>query len=328
MNLTISPITFNAYDHTYTNPEGKRLSGITSLLSRQLFRDKYNGISKAVLDKAAERGTDVHESIDLYNSLGVESQGEELQAYRELIGMAGLTPVAAEYLVSDIENVASSIDVVFDDISLADVKTTSKLDTEYVRWQLSVYAYLFELQNPGLRVGRLLAIWLPKPRYGKPKLVEVARIGSEIIEMLIECDACGVQFEAPQGVADAPVVAEFCLLPTVSMKGKPKAECKKGGEVTASAFSLSRDRIDEIIATEREMKELKARYDGMKAGLLREMTEIGATSYKEGPLALTVKAATERESLDMARLKELYPEVYKDCLRVTPVKESLTLKTL
>ena len=174
ITLNQSPVIFNELDHTYTLDDIS-LNGVTSILNRQLFADKYSGISDEVLNKAAEYGKGVHESIELYDSLGIGEDEDAVKAYIKLCQKEGLTRLDNEYLISDNDYVASSIDVVFDDCSLADIKTTSHLDEEYVSWQLSIYAYLFEKQNPDLQANRLLAIWIPKARYGKPKVVEVSR---------------------------------------------------------------------------------------------------------------------------------------------------------
>ena len=55
ITLNKSQVVFSELDHTYTL-DGKSLSGVTSILNRQLFADKYSGISDEVLNKAAEYG--------------------------------------------------------------------------------------------------------------------------------------------------------------------------------------------------------------------------------------------------------------------------------
>lgn len=187
INLVKSDVMFNEIDHTYSYL-GKSLSGVTGMLGRTLFVNKYKGISKAVLANAASYGHNIHEQIELVDSLGVESQNPAVKAYVEMKSQLGLTTLANEYLVSDEEYIASSIDLVFDDVSIADIKTTSHLDMEYVSWQLSIYAYLFEKQNPTLRVPRLFAVWLPKPQYGKPCIVEIPRKSKDAIKVLIDWD--------------------------------------------------------------------------------------------------------------------------------------------
>lgn len=187
IELKQSAVIFNEVDHTY-NYLGSFLSGVTSLLHRTLFADKYNGISAEVLAKAAAYGHNIHEQIELVDTLGVESQTPAVQAYLQMKADLNLTTLANEYIVSDEQYIASSIDIVFDDLTLADIKTTSRLDIEYLSWQLSMYAYLFELQNPGLKVPRLLAIWLPKPQYGSPNIVEVPRKSKDALKVLLAWD--------------------------------------------------------------------------------------------------------------------------------------------
>lgn len=187
IQLKQSPVIFNEVDHTY-NYLGSSLSGVTSLLHRTLFANKYSCISQAVLAKAAEYGHNIHEQIELVDTLGVESTTPAVLAYLQMKADLGLTTLANEYLVSDESYIASSIDIIFDDLTLADIKTTSRLDMEYLSWQLSIYAYLFEMQNPGLKVPRLLAIWLPKPQYGKPNIIEVPRKSNDAIKVLIAWD--------------------------------------------------------------------------------------------------------------------------------------------
>lgn len=193
MKLAKSGVVFNEIEHTYTYL-GSRLTGVTSLLSRTIFRDKYSGIPKEVLAKAADYGHNIHEQIEMVDSMGVTSDTPAVQDYLRIRQENGLIPIANEHLISDEEYMASSIDVIYGVegsdvyVDITDVKTTSKLDMEYLSWQLSIYAYLFERQNPHLRVRRLLAMWLPKPQYGRSALVEVLRKSKEAIDVLIKWD--------------------------------------------------------------------------------------------------------------------------------------------
>lgn len=190
IELVKSQVVFNELDHTYMF-NGKQLSGVTSMLSRTLFRGKYKGISKEVLAKAADYGHNIHEQIELVDTLGVTSDTPAVQDYIRIKKEYGLMPIANEYLISDEETIASSIDIVYgveganEYVDITDVKTTSKLDMAYLSWQLSMYAHLFERQNPMLKVRRQLAIWLPKPKYGHSMCVEVPRKSKEAIEVLL-----------------------------------------------------------------------------------------------------------------------------------------------
>lgn len=293
ITLNKSQVVFSELDHTYTL-DGKSLSGVTSILNRQLFADKYSGISDEVLNKAAEYGKGVHESIELYDSLGIGEDEDAVKAYIKLCQKEGLTRLDNEYLISDNDYVASSIDVVFDDCSLADIKTTSHLDEEYVSWQLSIYAYLFELQNPDLQANRLLAIWIPKARYGKPKVVEVSRKPVSEVIRLIEADKAGQQY-----------------VPSVA---------------STTEITIANDVVQEVIRIERELKELKDKQTELREGLLKQMQDHNIKSFKTDGLSLTRKLATTKTSLDSKMLQEKYPEIYNECLKTSEVKESLLIK--
>ena len=186
--LCRSRVKFDPERHTYTLPDGRELSGITPILSEILFPDKYAKVSVEVLKRAAGRGSKIHGAIEFHDTFGARYDDiPEVEWYDRLKRENGLVTLENEYLVSDEELVASSIDVVFTDYSLADIKTTYRLDTEYLSWQLSIYAWLFEKQNPGLKVPALYAVWLPKPKAGKPRLAKVVRRPDSDVERLLVC---------------------------------------------------------------------------------------------------------------------------------------------
>ena len=79
MKLNESPVLFNEVEHTYTY-EGKTLSGITSIIHKLIFPDLYSGVSQSTLAQAAERGTRMHNFVQLYVSdmLNEEDKAELL----------------------------------------------------------------------------------------------------------------------------------------------------------------------------------------------------------------------------------------------------------
>ena len=78
IELKQSDVIFNPEDHTYFL-NGKQLSGITSLLERQLFPDTYAGISEEILMQAAEYGKSVHESIEDFDMEWTNDGTQEVQ---------------------------------------------------------------------------------------------------------------------------------------------------------------------------------------------------------------------------------------------------------
>lgn len=288
MTLRESPVRFDRTTHTYTL-DGRELSGITPLLARQLFPDKYDGIPREVLDKAAERGTRIHETIELYDNLGVKTdEVPELKAYAAMMADGGHSAIATEYLVSDERHYASSIDKVFDDLSIADIKTTSSLDMEYVSWQLSIYAFLFERQNTGFRVPHLYAIWLPKERYGNPRMVEVARKPDGEVVKLLEADMNGLQYEPPQEQSDYFAENETLLAEYLSLEN-----------------------------------EYKARADAIKQNLMKVMSENNIPAYKSSRLTVSYIMPAEKTDFDKARFKDEHPDLYNQYVTTKQTKPSV-----
>ena len=252
--LIQSAVVFNEEQHTYTLGD-KQLSGITTIIKRLVFPDMYKGISQAVLNKAAERGTRIHNLIQMW-VMGILSNEDiaELQCFLDAFTAATLITHASEYLVSDNESVASSIDLVCLDAEgnfvLCDIKTTSVLHTEYLQWQLSIYAYLFEHQNPGLQVASLEAIHI---RDNKCEIVDVERLQDEYVEALLNAYRSGAETfdnplsKLPEGL-DALLKAYAENEEFLSYIGAVKAQYdeKKKALQQSIADSLRSQKLDKV----------------------------------------------------------------------------------
>lgn len=206
-DLTPSPIFFDPEVHEYLLI-GKDFStiaysGVTSILNKVLFPTKYKDVDADVLARAATRGTRIHELCQATDTIPTEPQEgddqyvSELTNYELLKVANDIEMITNEYLVSrDDWGIASQIDCVDSDGNLYDIKTTYRLDTEYVSWQLSFYAEMFEAQNPTLKAGKLFAIWL---RGSESKLVEVPRKTPEQIEQVIKAWQAGETLTTADG---------------------------------------------------------------------------------------------------------------------------------
>lgn len=178
-------VSFYEDQHIYLSKDNKMLTGVTTILSNTLFANKYSNIPRHILEKAAAYGTMVHSKCQ-ENDLFCCSSCIEVDNYIKIKEENNLIPIDNEYLVSDNKRIATLIDIVFqsteNSIHLADIKTTSGLDTNYLSWQLSICAWLFEIQNPDVNVDKLYGIWLRKEKY---KLIEVERKKNSEIEELL-----------------------------------------------------------------------------------------------------------------------------------------------
>ena len=206
-DLTTSPIVFDPEAHEYLligeDFTSTAYSGVTSILSQVLFPNKYKDVGEDVLARAAARGTRIHELCQATDTIPTEPQeGDEQYVSEvtnyELLKVANdIEMITNEYIISrDDWGIASQIDCVDSDGNLYDIKTTYRLDTEYVSWQLSFYAEMYEHQNPTLKAGKLYAIWL---RGAECKLVEVPRKTPEQIEQVIKAWQAGETLTTADG---------------------------------------------------------------------------------------------------------------------------------
>ena len=300
MELVKSKVLFNQEQHTYTL-DGKLLQGITGMIGRQLFPEKYSDVPKEVLEQAAKRGSFIHETIELVDDLGISNEMQEVKGYIELKELYGLQYEDSEYLVSDNEHFASCIDKVYresdTEFSLGDIKTTYKLDRDYIRWQLSIYAYLFELQNPGYKVVRLFGIWL---RGNIHELVEVERIPDDIIKSLLNAEINDRQFANPY------------FIPCISGQLPEKYK-----EIESS--------IAEILEQAKYWSDKKKE---LSDGIMKAMVEAGEYFWKGKSISVTRKKDTIRKDFDKKSFEEDYPDLYRQYVKEVPVVGSVTLKTI
>lgn len=286
------PVLFNQEEHSYTNTAtGEALQGITSTLIHRLFPNKYSGIPLSVLDRAAERGTIIHEEIELVETIGIEPTTEEGRNYLKLKEKHSLNFLESEYTVSDLENYATNIDAVYEVednvVDIADFKTTSKFDKESVSWQLSICAYFLELNNPHIKVRSLFGIWL---RGDIAQLIPVDRRSDEDVRALIDADINDTEFEYSPAFPD--YISE---------------------NETALYFIGKR------------IKELTDEYESIKSKVLQRMIENQEKSFDTGNVLITAIAPSVRTSFDSKRFAAEHEELAKQYIKTTETKESLKL---
>lgn len=308
MNLPESPVVFEPEHHTYTL-NGKQLSGVTAIV-KWLFPDTYAGIPEYVLNMAADHGTLIHSKCELADSMGIVDE-PIVKEYQRIIKDAGLQVALSEYLVSDEKDIASSIDKVFTDDSLGDIKTTSKVHEANVQVQLSIYAYLYELQTRR-KANKLYLIWLPKPQYGTPMVKELARIPAEVCKYVIEVYVAG-----GDPLSALSVVSQY--LPDVEMEHK-----RVKGEIPDGVHVI----VDELMMVKQQLDELTEREKILKKQLLEAMQGVGEDTWSNDLIQISRKAAYERESVDTKTLKADHPDIYEQYKKISKVSESLTYKLL
>lgn len=307
INLINSPVQFNEDGHTYTL-EGHTLTGITPFIA-WLFPETYKGIPQGVLEQAAAHGSMIHKKVELADSLGVVDD-DSVRSYLELKEQKGVKTLVNEYLVSDERHIASSIDVVMTNLDLWDIKTTSKVHIPNVTMQLSIYAWLFEQQNPGMKAGDLYCCWLPKPQYGQADLILLRRVSAEVCRELLQIWLAGGDLMNARSIL-AQTGFEF-----------------ERQRVSGDVPEVYADLMDELITISETKRQIEDREKAIKGIILSQMQKDGADKWGNDLIEFSRKAAYERVSLDSTALKKKMPEVYESFKKVTKVAESITYKVL
>ncbi len=268
------------------------------MIERQLYPNTYDGIPEAVIKRAADYGSAVHEELDRFDTLWENSGSQEVADYIQLCAENGLTHEASEYTVTDGENYASNIDKVFrvsdNEFDLADVKTYSTLDSERfdkARWQLSLYGMMFESLNPKAKVRNLYIIHLRNKNSRICQLIPVSRIPADICAELLSADLNGEQFVNPYVIPD---------------------EIKSQEEHIRNLILIKQ-------ATEQELAEVKS-------SILTIMEAQGVKSYQGDHIRITRKLPTTRSSFVMAAFKEANPTIdLEPYMRTSNVAGSVTI---
>ena len=347
IQLVQPSVEFNEELHRYSIGE-KRLLGVTGLIHTVLHLGEYADASDFVrniaIPRAAEYGHAVHKAIELYdevavkattypNSFGAEPWDVSCELESYISHRRGFKPLANEYTVTDGDKWASNIDNVWlrestNGIWLVDTKTnnlnyypldgygvagyfTDRTDAlkEYLSWQLSVYAEMFEAQNPGIKVEGLAANWL---RRGEAAFWEIGRKPSEQVKELLRTewsidDEGAVHYHHPN-----PSEIE----PTLAMPPAPRATTSL---VSDAVVSLITENLRRAADAEDNLKRLKEE-------LRTAMEKHGVKSWKTDTFTATLAADAERATFDSKAFKAEHGDMYDRYVTRKTVKGAFTLK--
>lgn len=303
IELKESGVFFNEELHQYWL-DGKELSGITGMIQRQLFPGEYDGIDGAVLNAAAEYGTSVHSSIEDFDKNWNNDGTVEVADYIEICKQYGLVHEASEYIVSDNKDWASMIDKVYrvsdDTFSIGDIKTYGVMTPEKLekaRWQLSIYAYFFELQNRKAKVDRLFIIHLRNKvkKNGTTdhisEVIFIDRIPSDICKELLDAELNEERFCNPLDIPEE--------------------------------YKEQEEEIRTLIQTKNEAEERLAE---IKAKILSDMEILGVKSWATDTMRITRKFPTTRTSFNLQAFKKDHPDIdFESYMKISNMSGSLVI---
>lgn len=341
IKLRQSKVVFSENPHGYRLGDA-RLSGITGLIHNILqlgvYAEASDFVKNVAIPRAGEYGTSVHHAIENWDNLGIKvTQHPKSERFRQYEGddfwevsreletyirhKQGFEAVANEYTVSDNERYASNIDNVWlktdtQGIWLVDTKTNNltyypggeEALQEYLSWQLSVYAVLFERQNPGLKVEGLACNWLRKDE-GKFWIIE--RKPDELVDILLS-----TEWQWNEDFKQFMYYLEHAerLTPSTSLTATPKQQL------------ITRQAIQLIVAVKAQQEEAKRVYDEMTAKLREAMEKNGIKSWDAGLFKATVGADSTSKVFDTKRFQAEHPDLYEQYITERPKKGAFTIK--
>lgn len=334
ITLTQSKVTFMEEPHGY-HLGNKRLSGITTLLHDVLKLGVYPNASdyvKAVaIPRAGEYGHAVHKAIETYEDLDIKMtsfpntfDGGEWNVAAELDGYirhrSGFRSIATEYTISDNRKWASNIDNVWqkketEGLWLVDTKTNNLMYypggefalKEYLSWQLSIYAYLFERQNKGLKVEGLACNYL---RGEKNDFWNIDRKPDTLVETLLEHTICT---ENEDGT-----FTYSCLY----------ADRLQQAVQTTPPVQLivPEDTIMAVYDVKQRYEQAKAELDKLATALRAAMEVNNMKSWDSGYFKATIATDSVRETFDTKKFKADHPELAEQYITKKAVKGGFTIK--
>lgn len=335
--LNKSAVVFDEASHTYRRGTAE-LSGITGLIHSVLqlgvYPEATDFVKKVQIPKAGYYGTCVHKAIQAWDELGIEMTqfpekphptagmlpaqdvSEELAYYRKVKPRKCRT-IASEFTV-DYGNFASQIDCIWaddeDGIYLVDHKTNN-LDyypggaaglQEYLSWQLSCYAFMFEWQT-GYKVKGLLGNWMRK---GAGELWRIERKPNGLVQRLLATDI------VPDGHGRFAYINPEMQVPVVATAETVPATATTGSVVVPD------DVISAIAALLRAEKAAKA----MKERLRSIMEEYGIMKWECEQFTATIGKPSETKRFDTKAFQSDHPEMYEQYLVTETRKGSFTQK--
>jgi len=166
VNTNKSEIEFIEDGHTYI-VNGKGLPSVSQIMS-SVAEKYYANIDRQTLQTAAQRGTNVHMAVEMYETLGADPTDETkpyLTNYKVAKKLKGFEPIENELRLTNGE-FCGTLDMLANyrgQLVIIDLKCTSKINSELLEIQLAGY---MELANHnGYKTNECYVLQLKKDGY-------------------------------------------------------------------------------------------------------------------------------------------------------------------
>lgn len=160
----VKNLNFDEQNHVY-QVDGIEIPSVTTIM-RPLSAGVYRGIDEETMKAAAQRGTEVHQAIEIFGATGFMDVDEDyagyITAYQKWARKYNPKIIASEYMtyhpVLWYSGTVDMLAVVGEANTLIDVKTTAQLNETLLSVQLAAYKEM--LQANGIRIDDCACLWL------------------------------------------------------------------------------------------------------------------------------------------------------------------------
>lgn len=270
--------------------DGRKLISVTQLMQKHGLAPSYDAVPSEVLRAKAERGTLIHKEIEDWIKNGEIGFTTELAEFRKHIADNALKPIASEEMVHN-DIVAGTVDLIFEDGTIADIKTTATLHKEAISWQLAIYSFLYCSMH-GAYPNRGAAYHYKAD--GALNVVDIPLKPSKEVARLLECERNGEIYTQALTGTDAQL-AELAEVETL------------------------------IKAIEEQKKAAEEQAQELRAAIMAAMEANGVTSFENERIKLTYVAPYTKEAIDTKKLKKDLPQIAAQYTKTSNVKASLRI---
>ena len=292
-------IKFDKEKHQYECDGEFASISVTQLLRKHGLAPDYGAIREDVLQRAAERGTDIHKDLELvithkdYEPNTIEG-GSFKEYMKEFIDCATAEqPLAIKWKGMWVAGTADVIGFMKKDNKafIADHKTTSAINREYVSWQCSILDYM--LRHLHEQINGKTINWkgademfcFHYAKDGELTVIKLKKIADEEIEKLLDAECFGDKYQRNELAIDDEITGNL-------------------GNIETSIKSL-----------EARLSALKTQEQCYKDIILKKMEEQGIKSFECDAFKITYVYPKDSVKVDSTKLKKEYPEVYSKCTK-------------
>lgn len=310
LNRIDDRVQFFDLTHTYLLDGERYLIGVTELQKKHNLSPNYTMVDQEVLDHAADLGTQAHKAIEAYCDGLPIPETPLIKSFKKL----GLDIIATEYLVSDFETVASSIDLVAkvdeNTVDLIDMKRTSSVHKDALASQLGFYKVFFEAINPDIKVRKCYCLPIKKGNKDDilkdtcGKLVEIEPMSKDTVDAILLCEKMGTIWTPDDNPAEHEVANVVEGFLSVGL-----------GESVALLANL-----------QAQVKEVEDSIALAKESIYNEMLSKGIDNIEVDGLSITLKRPYQTSKFDSKAFKSDHPDLADKYIKESEVKGNITFK--